>query len=147
MEKVLTVEYTQEGSIGFEGTCNGDVFIVPNCNGKFWGEKLNGKMLPVGSGTLTIPYEGQNDVDTVYALETDEGDKLLMYMKAFVNMSPETENRISNNEPVDLEEYYCKAFIWFETGCKKYKWLEKKVCVGNGVVPDWNTMKFDIYMF
>lgn len=145
IKKLFDYEIIQEEDVEITGTSKGDLLISPTTGGRFYGEELNGTLLPVGIGT-TYTHGTENDIRSTTLLRTDDGSDILMDMKAFLSIPEDVEERLMRGEHTDDESYYYKGIVSFQTGSEKYKWLERKVCVCECVIHDWTRLTTSVYM-
>lgn len=145
MKKLFDISIGQSGDIPIEGTCRGDILISMTGEGSFSGDRLKGKVLPVGACTTYSPERGINIIDSPVLLETDDGAKLLMQMKAYLHLSGEMENRMIAGEHISPDEYYYKGTVSFCVGEQKYKWLENRLFTCEGIIDSWEALRFNVY--
>ena len=146
LKKLFDIEIEQNEDIEMPSTCMGDLLISPTTGGRFYGEKLNGKVVPIGMGTTYTPNPGHNEIKSETLLEMDDGDKVILRIDAILDIESETEQKLMRGEKVDPESYYYKGTASFITGAKKYKWLEHKVCVCEFCIDNWEKVSFSVYM-
>lgn len=146
MDKLFDLVIKQTGDIDMGVTCMGDTLLTPADSGSFDGEKLSGTVRPVGVGVVYTPQPGINDIESTMLLHTDDGADILMELKSYFDIAPEKEELLANGTFVEPKEYYYKGTVSFKTGSQSYKWLERKVCVCEGIVNDWENLLFRVYM-
>jgi hypothetical protein len=116
-----------------ESTPYGKRKIVPVAGGTFSGERLNGIIMPTGGHDWAMTRtDGALILDVRLVLETDDGEHILMTYKGIRTGDPAVLARIASGEYVDPAEYYFRIVPSFETGSKKYEWLNSIVCIGFG---------------
>ncbi len=116
-----------------ETTPNGQRKIVPVAGGTFTGERLNGVIMPSGGHDWAMTRsDGALILDVRLVLETHDGEHILMTYRGIRTGTPAVLARIAAGEYVDPSEYYFRIIPFFETGSKKYEWLNSIVCVGFG---------------
>lgn len=116
-----------------ENTPYGQRKIVPVAGGTFTGERLNGVIMPAGGHDWAMTRaDGALVLDVRLVLETDDGEHILMTYKGIRTGDPAVLARIASGEYVDPAEYYFRIVPSFETGSKKYEWLNSIVCIGFG---------------
>ena len=145
MMKLFDVEIGQTEDIFIEGTGKGDLLISLAGEGFFSGEKLKGRVLPVGASTTYTPSAGFNIIHAPVLLETDDSVKIFMQINAYLHLAQELENKLLAGEAVSPEEYYYKGTVDFQVGSSKYKWLETKVFVCECIISSWNRLHFSVY--
>lgn len=146
MNKLFDLMIKQTGDIDMGVTCMGETLLTPAEKGHFSGEQLSGIVEPVGVGVVYTPQPGVNDIKSTMLLHTDDGADILMEINAYFDIAPEKEALLAEGTFVEPEEYYYKGTVSFKTGDAGYKWLERKVCICEGVVNDWENLLFRVYM-
>ena len=63
-----------------------------------------------------------------------------------LEIDPAVEEKLMEGEPVSPDEYYFKGSVTFRTGDEKYKWLERRVCVCENRITDWERVDTAVYM-
>ena len=106
--------------------------IIPITGGRFWGERLSGRVLPGGADWQVIRPDGVADLDARYTLETGDGALIYIRNKGYRHGPDEVMQRLAAGEAVDPTLYYMRSTPWFETGDARYAWLNRIVCVGVG---------------
>ena len=106
--------------------------IIPITGGRFWGERLSGRVLPGGADWQVIRPDGVADLDARYTLETGDGALISIRNKGYRHGPDEVMQRLAAGEAVDPTLYYMRSTPWFETGDARYAWLNRIVCVGVG---------------
>lgn len=145
MIKLFDITIGQQEDILLEGTAGGDLLISATGSGTFSGSRISGKVLPVGMCTTYTPKSGLNLINAPVLLETDDGVKLLMKMEAYLHLPQELEDRMLAGESVDPDKYYYKGTVTFDVENSEYSWLENKVFVCEGVIENWQSLKFGVF--
>ncbi|MBQ6400698.1 MAG: DUF3237 domain-containing protein [Firmicutes bacterium] len=145
LTELFRYEIVQTEDVEMPGTGAGDLLLSPTSGGWFEGERLRGKLLPLGMGTCLTRGE-ENDIESQILLRTDDGENILMTTSAWFDVPQEIEDRLIAGEPVDPGAYYYKGTVAFQTGSPAYKWLERKVCVCECTVHDYTRLTFTVYM-
>ena len=107
--------------------------------GSFAGPELTGTILPSGGDWLLIDDQGVGRLDVRATLETDDG--ALIYMQYFGIIV--TDPRATAGESQFGQGYFMTQ-PRFETGAKKYQWLNRVVAVAEGrTLP--NAVEYRVY--
>jgi hypothetical protein len=106
--------------------------IIPVQGGEFTGPKLRGSVLPGGADWMVVDSSGVAHVDVRLALETDDDERIYMTYRGLRHGPHEVMARLERGEPVEPDEYYFRIAPTFETGSKKYAWLNRILAVGVG---------------
>jgi hypothetical protein len=106
--------------------------IIPVEGGEFEGPKLRGTVLPGGADWMLVRPDGVAQIDVRVTLRTDDGDLIFMRYGGFRHGPKEVMDRLARGETVAPEDYYFRITPGFETGSRKYAWLNSIVSVGTG---------------
>lgn len=146
MKKIFDLSLAQNEDLEFGDTARGEALVSPVSAGRFRGEHLNGQVLPVGAGITYTFNDTCNDISSMLLLKTDDGAQMIMDMKAYLDIEPSVEAKLIRGTAVDPSEYYYKGIVDFKTGSPDYKWLERKVCVCEMKIDDWEHLSGTVYM-
>lgn len=106
--------------------------IVPIIGGSVTGPNLQGKLLNVGADWQTIFPSGLAELDTRYAMETDDGAVIEIINFGFRHGPAEVLQAVARGEDVDPASYYMRTHARLETGDARYDWVNKTLFVGVG---------------
>ena len=106
--------------------------IVPIIGGTVTGERLNGGILDLGADWQTILPGGAGELDTRYAMETDDGALIDIRNFGYRTGPQDVLAALGRGEQVDPSLYYMRTHPRFETGDPRYDWLNTLICVGTG---------------
>ena len=106
--------------------------IIPIIGGTVSGERLSGRVLNLGADWQTIFPEGSAELDTRYAIETDDGALIDVRNFGFRHGPAEVLARVARGEEVDPAEYYMRTQPRLETGDPRYAWVNRTIFVGTG---------------
>lgn len=106
--------------------------IIPIIGGRVEGPGIRGRILNLGADWQTILADGHADLDTRYAMETEDGALIEIVNKGIRHGPPEVLARIALGEPVDPAAYYMRTTARLETGDPKYAWVNRAHFVGSG---------------
>lgn len=146
MKKLFDMTVCQNDDIDMGQTCCGEILISPTGGGDFSGPELRGRVVPAGMGTTRTPRPGMNDIDAPMLLKTDDGEHIFMCIRAIFDTDEALEKKMIDGEKVNPDEYYYKGVVSFITGSEKYRWLERKICVCNGIIENWERLRFEVFM-
>ena len=68
-----------------------------------------------------------------------------MKIDAYLQLAKELEDRFLAGEEVPADEYYYKGSVRFGVGDSRYKWLENRIFVCDGIIEDWSSLRFAVY--
>lgn len=106
--------------------------IIPIIGGEVTGEKISGKVLNIGADWQTIFEDDLAQLDTRYAIETDDGAVIEIINFGFRHGPPEVIAAIARGEEVPMEDYYMRTHARMETGDPRYDWVNRMLFVGTG---------------
>lgn len=106
--------------------------IIPIVGGTVSGPKLNGRVLNVGADWQTIFATGLAELDTRYALETDDGAVIEIINYGFRHGPGDVMEALARGEDVEPRAYYMRTHARLETGDPRYDWVNWTLFVGTG---------------
>ena len=106
--------------------------IIPIVGGRVWGPKLNGAILNLGADWQTIFADGNAELETRYAFETDDGATIEIRNYGYRHGPAEVIAAIARGEEVDPASYYMRTHARLETGDPRYDWVNRTLFVGTG---------------
>jgi hypothetical protein len=112
--------------------------------GTFIGPQIKGEVIPSGADWFIIRGDGTGELDVRATVHTDDDDIIYIYYRGILNNAKEVLKRRKNGLINDTSEYYLRTTPIFETGSKKYFWLNKIISVGFGELGS-NSVKYKIY--
>lgn len=107
--------------------------IIPIVGGSFSGERLRGEVLNIGADWQTVFSETAAELDTRYALLTDDGAIIEIRNFGYRSGPPEVIAALGRGEDVDPALYYMRTHPRFETGDPRYSWINHKIFIGTGM--------------
>ena len=114
-------------------TLTGERRIIPITGGRFEGAQMRGEIIPGGADWQIVAADGTALLEARYTLRTDDGALIYVRNTGLRHGPPEVLAAIARGEQVDPTKYYFRAAPVFETGDKKYAWLNRIICVCSGV--------------
>ncbi|MGJ8623747.1 MAG: DUF3237 domain-containing protein [Yoonia sp.] len=106
--------------------------IIPIVGGKVTGPKLQGRILNVGADWQTVFADGLAELDTRYAMETEDGATIEIINYGYRHGPEEVIAAIARGEDVDPDSYYMRTHARLETGDPRYDWVNRTLFVGVG---------------
>jgi hypothetical protein len=104
--------------------------IIPITGGRFEGPDFKGKICNNGADWQVVTKDGVAIIDTRYLLQTDDDQYVYLQTKGFRFGPPDVMERVAKGEPVDPALYNFRITMQFETGAKKYEYLNRHVSIG-----------------
>jgi hypothetical protein len=101
-------------------------------SGAFEGARLRGTVRAGGGDWLLSYDDGYNELDVRATLETDDGALIYLHYHGVLHVAPEVMARAVRGDDISPSEYYFRTTPRFETGDKRYAWLNTLVCVAYG---------------
>ncbi len=105
--------------------------IIPIVGGTVSG-RLTGRILNLGADWQTVFADGVADLDTRYAMETDDGAVIEVINRGIRHGPDGVIRRIAAGEDVDPSEYYMRTHATLETGDPRYDWVNRMLFIGTG---------------
>jgi Protein of unknown function (DUF3237) len=106
--------------------------IIAITGGRFFGERLSGRVLPGGADWQVVRADGVAELDARYTLETVDGALVYVRNRGYRHGPADVLKRLAAGENVDPARYYMRTTPLFETGDERYAWLNRIVCVARG---------------
>lgn len=106
--------------------------IVPIRGGRVEGPRITGRVLDLGADWQTIFPDGLAELDTRYAIETDDGATIEVINYGLRHGPAEVMAAVARGEPVDPAAYYMRTQARLETGDPRYDWVNRTLFVGTG---------------
>ena len=106
--------------------------IIPIVGGTVTGPRLSGRILNVGADWQTIFADGLAELDTRYAMETEDGATIEIVNYGFRHGPKEVLEAVARGETVDPASYYMRTHARLETGDARYDWVNRTLFVGVG---------------
>lgn len=117
--------------------------IIPITGGTFEGPLLRGRVLNQGADWQIVRPDGFADLDTRYALETDNGHLIYVQNKGMRHASPEVMKQLNSGQTVDPSVVYFRTVPVFEVSAPELDWLNRSIFVGSGErYPDAVVIRF-----
>ena len=106
--------------------------IISIVGGTVTGARLSGRILNLGADWQTIFAGGLAELDTRYAMETDDGAVIEIINYGFRHGPEEVLAAVARGEEVDPAAYYMRTHARLETGDARYDWVNRTLFVGVG---------------
>ena len=106
--------------------------IIPIIGGQVSGPAFSGKIMNVGADWQTIFASGLAELDTRYALKTDDGAVIEIRNFGYRHGSADVMQKVAAGEDVDPSQYYMRTHARLETGHPDYQWVNNTLFVGVG---------------
>lgn len=115
-------------------------------DGKIWGDKIQGEILPGGGDWCVLRPDGISCPDVRCMIKTSDGAEIYMHYTGKMDAGEDGYNNYcaSNFPPVN----YITTAVEFETDAQIYLWLNRKQCFGIGQVDRTTTpvkVQYDVY--
>lgn len=117
-----------------QGTIDGRrMRFVPITGGTIDGPRLRGVVLAGGGDWQALHADGVTEINTRYALRTDDGTVIDIVNPGVRVASPEVSARLARGDVVDPGLYYFRTTPRFTVADGRYAWLRRAVFVGYGI--------------
>ena len=106
--------------------------IIPIIGGRATGPELSGRILNLGADWQTVFAGGLAQLDTRYAIETDDGALIEIINFGFRHGPPAVIQQLAAGNDVPPDRYYMRTHARLETGDPRYDWVNRTLFVGSG---------------
>lgn len=106
--------------------------IIPIVGGTVTGPRITGRILNIGADWQTLFADGLAELDTRYAMETDDGATIEIVNYGFRHGPKDVLEAVARGEPVDPASYYMRTHARLETGDPRYDWVNRTLFIGVG---------------
>ena len=106
--------------------------IIPIKGGTVQGPNLSGKILDLGADWQTVFESGLAQLDTRYAMETDDGALIEIVNFGHRHGPPEVLQALVEGRDVSHDDYYMRTHARLETGDSRYDWVNRSLFLGKG---------------
>jgi hypothetical protein len=106
--------------------------IIPIVGGTVTGPVFSGKVLNLGADWQTIFSKGLAELDTRYAIETDDGSTIEVINYGYRHGPKDVLDAVARGEDVDPGSYYMRTHARLECGDPKYDWVNNTLFIGVG---------------
>jgi hypothetical protein len=100
--------------------------------GSFEGERLSGEVV-TGNDWQSVRTDSCIRLDVRLVLKTTDGEFIVMTYTCLRAGPPSVIEKLDRGEEVDPASYYFRMNPMFETGSKKYDWMNRIMAIGTGV--------------
>lgn len=118
--------------------------IIPIVGGTVTGPRINGRILNLGADWQTLFADGLAELDTRYAMETDDCATIEIVNYGYRHGPKEVLEAVARGEPVDPASYYMRTHARLETGDDRYAWVNRTLFVGVGA-RNQSSVKVELY--
>ncbi len=101
-------------------------------SGTFIGPRIKARIVSGGSDNLLRRADGALQPDVRLTVQTDDDALILITYRGIRHGPSEVMARIAAGEKVSADEYYLRSAPFFETGARKYDWLNRVLAIGIG---------------
>lgn len=106
--------------------------IIPIVGGTVSGPRLNGHILNLGADWQTIFAGGVAELDTRYAMETEDGATIEIINYGYRHGPQAVLDAVARGEAVSPDAYYMRTHARLETGDPRYDWVNRTLFLGVG---------------
>ena len=112
--------------------------------GTFLGPRIRGDILPWGADWIVRGSDGTSEIDVRATLRTHDEALIYYYYRGIYYSSSAATSTSHQASLVEPSEFYFRITPRFETGSKKYGWLNRVVAVGVGEAEE-NRVAYRVY--
>ena len=130
-------------------TPNGHRMIFMAASGSFEGPKMKGEVIPMSGGDWSVVRaDGSGALDVRLSLKTDDGAVILMTYNGRMHASEDDFDYALDfakpDDPAGAGRYHFRTNPLFETGDRRYAWLNHLVTIGKGRTGDGGVI-YDVF--
>ena len=135
LEFAFEIKIKVEAGKGLEAgnTPKGFRRMIPITGGSFEGLNIKGEVMPGGYDFQLLRNDNVMEIDAWYVLQTDDGALITIVNRGLRHANAEVMQQMADCIEVSPSLYYFRSVPQFETGSKKYDWLNKTVFLANGI--------------
>jgi len=135
LEFAFEIKIKVEAGKGLEAgnTPKGFRRMIPISGGSFEGPDIKGAVIPGGYDFQLLRSDNVMEIDARYVLQTDDGELITIMNRGMRHADVDVMQQMADGIEVSPSLYYFRSIPQFETGSKKYDWLNKTVFVASGV--------------
>jgi hypothetical protein len=106
--------------------------IIPILGGSFEGPNIRGKVLSGGADWQIVRADGLAELDTRYALQTEQGSLIYIQNAGMRHAPPDVTKKLLAGEAVDPAQVYFRTVPTFESSAPELQWLTRAIFIGTG---------------
>ena len=106
--------------------------IIPIVGGSVSGPALSGRVLSLGADWQTVYADGMAELDTRYAIETNDGATIEIINYGYRHGPTDVLQALAQGEAVSPDRYYMRTHARLETGDERYNWVNRTLFTGVG---------------
>ncbi|RMF24760.1 MAG: DUF3237 domain-containing protein [Deltaproteobacteria bacterium] len=111
--------------------------------GWFRGERISGKVLPVGGDWLTLRADGVGQLDVRATVETDDGALVYTWYSGLLYLGEEQRRALERGE-MPGGPFRLVTAPMYRTADSRYAWLNQVMAVGRGW-SDGSTVEYRVF--
>jgi hypothetical protein len=109
------------------------------------GERISAKLLGSGSDWMEMSRDGFWRPNVRAQFITDDGQVVLMQYIGLVEQTKSFKAAAQSNQPTQWDDQYMRLALQFQTGSKKYAFLNESLFVGAGRLLGTGRIEYAIY--
>jgi len=107
--------------------------MIPIIGGTFEGPNIKGTVIAGGYDFQLLRNDHVMEIDARYVLQTDDDVLITIVNRGLRHADEKVMQQMANGIEVSPSLYYFRSVPQFETGNKKYDWLNRSVFVASGI--------------
>ncbi|WP_082942965.1 DUF3237 domain-containing protein [Mycobacterium sp. 852002-40037_SCH5390672] len=109
------------------------------------GERLNGKVLPVGGDWALIGPDGWCRLDVRTQLEMDDGAAIYVQLHGLIEMNDATDKAFADGVETGFDDQYFRVIPQLQSGDPNYEWVNETIFIGEGRFVDGFGLQYHIF--
>jgi hypothetical protein len=146
IEPVMTYRFRTRGPLGeTAGSPLGNRQYWEMTEGTLTGNGINARIAMPGGAWTKLSPDGCSRPDVRVQLVTDDGMMILLHYTGLIQVNDGFRQAAVNNTATDFEDHYMRMVMQFDTGAKKYEWMNKYLFLAEGRLHGTNEVEYRIY--
>ena len=125
----------------------------PNGARQYWqvsaaslrGKRIKAKLASTGIDWMTMSDDGFWRPNVHVQFLTDDRQVVLMHYTGLVQQTAKFKRAATADKPTDWDDQYMRLAIQFDTGAKKYAWLNQSLFVAAGRLLGTGSIEYAVY--
>lgn len=92
--------------------------------------RIKAELVQPSGDWVRVQENGSWRLDVRLLMKTDDGEFIYSYYNGIVRMTPEVGEHLAKGGVIGEKDIYFRSAPYFETGAKKYAWLNDTLAIG-----------------
>ena len=109
------------------------------------GPRIKARIAAAGSDWMRVSDDGFWRPDVRVPFQTDDGETVLMHYTGLVQQTNAFRKAAESDQPTDWSDQYMRLMMHFDTGAKRYSWLNTSLFVAKGRLLGTGNIEYAVY--